>query len=252
MKSFTPEDPLSASESRLARELLDSARLDDVSAAATRDAWSKFAGAASMLATQTGLPGAGEAAGVVTRARRGILAASAAALPWLALAGSIVTSAWRGSVPPPAPRVIVTSTPAIATVGPAAPIIAPTPAQQPPRPTTTSRAEPPPPHRVSIRLPSTTGSSSGTLAAEVAQLDAARTALEIGAFDEAKRLILEFHRRFPRGELRVEATVLKLEVLAAGGDRAATQSEGARFLADHGNDPHADRVRQLTDEARPR
>jgi hypothetical protein len=40
---------------------------------------------------------------------------------------------------------------------------------------------------------------SSTLAAEVAQLDAARTALDVGSFCEAKRLIAPFHREFPRG-----------------------------------------------------
>lgn len=260
MSPFTPEDPLSESERHLARELLDSARLDDVSAAATQAAWSKFAGAVSVLATQTGLPGAGEAAFVLGRTKRGAFAASAAALPWLvlgALAGSTVAAVWRGSVTPPADRVTGTSTPAIARVPPAAlpmaaPRIASTLAQEPPRPTASSRAEPPSRPRASMRLPPATSSSSRSLAAEVAQLDAARTALEIGAFDAAKRLLLQFHQKFPQGELRVEAMVLRLEVLAASGERAAMQREGARFLADHGNDPHADRIRQLTDEAQLR
>jgi outer membrane protein assembly factor BamD (BamD/ComL family) len=91
-----------------------------------------------------------------------------------------------------------------------------------------------------------------TLAAEVARLDAARTALEIGAFDEALRLVTRFHRDFPNGELATEADVLRIEALSARNDQAGARREAARFLERHGNDPHADRVRQIATATRPR
>ena len=89
--------------------------------------------------------------------------------------------------------------------------------------------------------------ASSTLAAEVAHLDAARTALDVGAFGEAKRLLAQFHRDFPRGELTTEAKVMHLEVLSANGEKTALQRASTHFLDQHPRDPHAERVRQLLD-----
>jgi hypothetical protein len=86
---------------------------------------------------------------------------------------------------------------------------------------------------------------SSNLAAEVAALDAARSAASRGAFDETLRLVSQYRYDFPNGELAADADVVAIEALAAKSDWPEAGRDAARFLAQYPNDPHAMRVRQL-------
>jgi len=86
---------------------------------------------------------------------------------------------------------------------------------------------------------------SSTLAAEVAQLDAARSASRGGDFAEAVRLVDRYHRDFPSGSLAPDAEVVAIEALVDMKDRIAISRRAARFLALYPTDPHAKRVKRL-------
>ncbi|HWZ89226.1 MAG TPA: hypothetical protein VNW92_10260, partial [Polyangiaceae bacterium] len=88
---------------------------------------------------------------------------------------------------------------------------------------------------------------SSTLGAQVALLDASRTAIAAGAFGEALRLTEQYQRDFPAGELTPDAEVVALEALAARGDRDELAVRAARFLARYPADPHAARVKALAE-----
>ena len=88
---------------------------------------------------------------------------------------------------------------------------------------------------------------SSTLAAEVSRLDAARTAIAAGAYDEAIRLIDRYHRDFPAGALSPDADVVAIEAEAAKPDQAAVARRAALFLSRYPGDPHAARVKWLAD-----
>jgi len=86
---------------------------------------------------------------------------------------------------------------------------------------------------------------SSTLAAQVALLDSARSAIARGAFAEALRLADRYRVDFPSGELSPEAEVVAIEALVAEHARQAASERAARFLARYPGDPHATRVKWL-------
>jgi hypothetical protein len=86
---------------------------------------------------------------------------------------------------------------------------------------------------------------SSTLAAQVALLDSARSAVASGAFAEALRLADRYRVDFPSGELSPEAEVVAIEALVAERARQAASERAARFLARYPGDPHAARVKWL-------
>ena len=101
--------------------------------------------------------------------------------------------------------------------------------------------------RPSIDAPSSlplTEAREPTLAAQVRQLDAARTACRIGAYGEAIRLVENYHREFPNGALTPDADVVAIEALVGKQDRAAAARQAHAFLAKYPRDPHAALVRQ--------
>ena len=79
----------------------------------------------------------------------------------------------------------------------------------------------------------------------MAALDAARTALAVGANASALRQIEHYHRDFPAGELAADADVVAIEALAAEGDAVATKRAARRFLEQYPHDPHVARIREL-------
>jgi TolA-binding protein len=89
--------------------------------------------------------------------------------------------------------------------------------------------------------------SASTLAAEVSRIDAARTANAGGDYDEAIWLIDRYHRDFPDGALAPDAEVVALEAVAAKRDRPETARRAALFLSRYPDDPHAARVKWLTE-----
>jgi outer membrane protein assembly factor BamD (BamD/ComL family) len=79
----------------------------------------------------------------------------------------------------------------------------------------------------------------------VSLLDAVLRASRAGSYDDALRLVEQYGRRFPAGELAVDAAVIALDALAGKHDDARVAEEAARFLARYPNDPHAAHVRSL-------
>lgn len=85
-----------------------------------------------------------------------------------------------------------------------------------------SRAEP-------SRAPAQRSPASG-LQQELALLERARDALRAGAYPQAKRLLHEHGQRFSPGSLKPEADALRVQVLAAAGERAEARRLARRFL----------------------
>ncbi len=88
------------------------------------------------------------------------------------------------------------------------------------------------------------------LSDELGSLDRARQALVAGDAGRSLRLLDDYHRRFPRPKLGTEAAVLRIEALAASGQRARASELGAKFLARHGKGPYGARVRSLIGESK--
>jgi TolA-binding protein len=88
-------------------------------------------------------------------------------------------------------------------------------------------------------------SARPTLADEVAALDRAREAVAAGQPARALSVLDDYGRRFPGGTLAQEATVLRIEALAASGDKAGASRLGQGFLEKNPGSPHAARIRTL-------
>lgn len=93
--------------------------------------------------------------------------------------------------------------------------------------------------------------AADSLGGELTRIDAARGALRAGDANRCMRLLDEYSRDFPKGGLRTEATVLRIEALSALGERDAARSLGRSFLARSPNGPYARRVRSLVGENVP-
>jgi hypothetical protein len=87
------------------------------------------------------------------------------------------------------------------------------------------------------------------LAAEVAALDVARSALDLGLPGEALSLLGRYVRDFPKGRLMIEAEVMEIEALAESGERGRVASRASDFLERHPEAPQRDRVARLRSEA---
>src|SRR5262249_36587849 len=85
--------------------------------------------------------------------------------------------------------------------------------------------------------------AAADLAAEVAALDEARSALNSGDADKALAS-LEAHRTtFSHGSLGPEAMVVRIEALLSQGKRAEARALAQGFLAQHPDSPSQERVR---------
>jgi len=240
----TPEHECSADE-RFERLLLDSARSDELPRD-TAAAWQKFDAALRGV----NLLAAGAGSALAARKAQRWLAAKW--LIWGALAGSALTALnlrprhtspteTAPSIPVP---VAASATPSIA---PSAPLAAAAPQREPTAPPTTARK---PVAHSRRALPSratapATPRPNSTLAAQVARLDIARSALANGEYAEALRLADGYRADFPTGELGPEAEVVAIEALVARGSRTAASERAARFLSRFPGDPHATRVQWL-------
>jgi hypothetical protein len=111
-------------------------------------------------------------------------------------------------------------------------------------------ASKPAPARVSS-APSVQERARDSLSAELAALDRARSALASRDSQQALRLLDEYAQRFPKRRLNTEAAVLRIEALAARGDRASAARLGKEFLARQPNGPYARRVSSLIAEPLP-
>ncbi len=86
---------------------------------------------------------------------------------------------------------------------------------------------------------------------ELALIDAARTSLASGAASSALETLARYDARYPQGQLREEATAVRVEALFAAGRTAEARTVGERFLAEHPSSTHAQHVRSLLDAHAP-
>ena len=116
-----------------------------------------------------------------------------------------------------------------------------------PEPRTTSAALPAQP------LPAPARASSGPalqpdIGQEIQSIDAARSALRRGDTAEALLALERYRAEHGRtGSLAMEATVLRIEALLRGGNRAEGMRLANSFLASHPKSPYAPRIRALVD-----
>lgn len=226
-----------------AQRLLDAGRAEPLPSARTAGALAAFS------AAQAALHAGQVVASPNALVPRSFWARIGAPAGWVAvgaLAGSAATFAWLQSqsvVPPPATSFsAVTPSPR-----PSASVAAPEqPAEPALRVPLLENAE----ARVKNAEPRASGSlrrarMPADLAAEVASLDAIRTAVAIGAWAEVESQLVRYRRDFPNGVLRNEAEVLAISSMVAQGHEQAAASAGKAFLAKHPRDPQAAHVRDL-------
>jgi hypothetical protein len=88
-------------------------------------------------------------------------------------------------------------------------------------------------------------------AEEVAALDRVRHAVEVHDAARALELLRAYQKRFPRGYLGREASLLRIETLIESEQREVAVAAGRKFLASDATGPSADKVRRIISEANP-
>lgn len=88
--------------------------------------------------------------------------------------------------------------------------------------------------------------TASELRAEIALVDAARSAVAIGADERALVLLNRYDSSYRAGTFRPEATALRIEALDHLGRTAQARTLAQRFLAAHPESPLADRVARVT------
>lgn len=122
-----------------------------------------------------------------------------------------------------------------------------------PAPPTGDTAAPPGPTVPTTRerplSPPRGSSSAGStgIQEQIALIDRARGAVAARQPAAAMAALDEYQRRFPRGVLGQEATLLRIETLLARGDRAGAARLGRQFLERYPRSPMAARVKTLID-----
>jgi hypothetical protein len=113
-----------------------------------------------------------------------------------------------------------------------------------------SAAQPSPPQNPVPELPSVAvlPRAGGTLAREVALIDAARQALNAGAPPRALAELERYERERVTGTLDREALLIRIDALALSGQRAQAASLARDYLARYPMDAHAARLRALSAE----
>jgi hypothetical protein len=100
----------------------------------------------------------------------------------------------------------------------------------------------------SLRPPSTQNSTpapaSGALAREVAQIDAARSALASGDPARALALVERYERTRETPTFVREAELLRIDAFSARGERALATELARRYLERFPNDAHVAKLRQ--------
>jgi hypothetical protein len=83
------------------------------------------------------------------------------------------------------------------------------------------------------------------LAEQLRLIERARQDVQSRDAATALRDLDEYQRRFPRGHLRTESTVLRVEALVLAGDHTAARQLAGSFLLAHPDSPYARRLRTL-------
>ncbi len=260
---------LTQSKSALARALLRSARSDAPREGSADRALATLLGGAAGAGVGTGGASAAAAAtkGAATTAAGGLAAGGGAGGAFGAAsvgAGGLALAKWIGigviamgavtasmTLPdrleeprPTVPPVVSVAAPPPSPMQTSlAPVALAVPEQEPERP-----VAPPPVAPVPARASSATPASSASiLAVETAALDEARAKIASGDPNGALALLDAFDARHPRAMLRDEAVVLRIESLAASGERARATALARSFLAQHPESPYARRLRSRLD-----
>lgn len=163
------------------------------------------------------------------------MALKAAGLVGLALAGAVGVSLWLAR-PLPAPVRHHLTAPVV----PAAPLAAPPAAVAPPAIATGEQAD-----EARPGAGAALARSGDALRGEILLVDGARTALATGAPARALHLVRRYVARYPRGALAPEAQALRIEALAASGQRSRARSLARAFIAANPNSPLTERIARL-------
>ncbi len=86
---------------------------------------------------------------------------------------------------------------------------------------------------------------SNDLGEEMRLIDSARAHVASGAAKQALSVLAAYDRRFPRGALRQEAAVLRVEALEKSGNEKRAAELAKKFVSEHPNSPHVERVQNL-------
>jgi hypothetical protein len=81
---------------------------------------------------------------------------------------------------------------------------------------------------------------------EIRLLDQVRAAVRAGDGGQALALLGKYSHRYPRGQFRQEAQVLRVEALELSGNKQAAVALGKKFVAAHPESPHVERVERVT------
>jgi TolA-binding protein len=160
----------------------------------------------------------------------------AAAVAWAqATAVAVVAAGLVGTASSPPREPLSSPATAPADIRPPPPLVREVPATTPPA-VPAPAEEPKAPKRAATRAP------TDDVREEIRLLDHARAALLQHAPSRALERLDQYAQRFPRGALRQEATVLRIEALREQGDPARAAALAQEFLAQHPGSPHAERV----------
>lgn len=87
--------------------------------------------------------------------------------------------------------------------------------------------------------------ASDSLTKELRMIEAARRSPARGDGAGAIKHLNDYGRQYPKGRLRAEASVLRIEALMAEGDRTAASRLGKALLKQSPNGPYARRIRSV-------
>ncbi len=156
-------------------------------------------------------------------------------------AGYLLSQRGAPQEQPAKPAVAAPANVAAPAATPASPDEAREPAELPPAETAVAKSSAKP-----ERFESKPADSSAALRAELSSLDAARAMLASGNPSGALSALDAYDRANPRGRLKLEAEVLRIDALAGSGRRDAAKKRAEAFLAKYPNSVLASRVRRYT------
>ena len=85
---------------------------------------------------------------------------------------------------------------------------------------------------------------------ELALVERVRTQLSSGDHEACLRSIDQYGARFHGGAFVQEVEVMRIEALAASGDRGRARTFGGKFLSEHPTSPYAGRVRSVLENSK--
>lgn len=197
-------------------------------------------GSLAKSASGAGAASVTPAAGALTKAT--LVLALKIGVPVL-IAGGVAALAvprWTEHPPPQTRAAVAPAAPATAERAVAAPETAPAPLPEPmPEPTTEGVAPPAP----RVAAGASAEHAVPSLDEEVRLLREAQRSLKGGQPGAALTVLAEHERRFPKGQLALERSAVRIAALCALGRTAEAKQRGAAFLARHGGSAIAEQVR---------